>query len=209
MIKVIVIDDHPVVREGLKQIIGETLGMTVVAETGDGNQAFALVKNTPCDVVLLDIGLPHKSGLDILKELRAAIPRVPVLIISSHSEDQYAIRCLRAGAAGYLHKESVLAEAVRAIRKVIRGGKYLSESLADRIALDPDYDGRPGHERLSDREYQVVCMLASGKTVTEIAAELKLSVKTINTYRVRVLGKLDVKRTGEITRYAIKKGLVS
>lgn len=208
MIKVIVIDDHPVVCEGLKQIIAESLGMTVVAESGDGKHALALVQNTPCDVVLLDVGLPDKSGLDVLKELRAAMPSVPVLIISSYSEDQYAMRCLRAGAAGYLHKESMLTEVVGAIRKAIRGGTYMSESLADRILLDPDSRRRAEYERLSDREYQVVCMLASGKTVGEIAEELDLSAKTISTYRLRVLEKLNVKNNSEITRYAIKEGLV-
>lgn len=207
MIKVIVVDDHPVIREGLKQVVGGIMGMTVVAETGDGNEAFALVQNTPCDVVFLDIGLPHKSGLDILKELRAANPYLPVLIVSSFPEDQYARRCLRAGAAGYLHKDNVLAEAVQAIRKVVRGGRYLSESLADRLAVEPKTGG-PEHQRLSDREYQIVCMIGSGKTVSEIAEELQLSIKTISTYRVRVLEKLNLKNNAEIARYAIKGRLV-
>jgi two-component system invasion response regulator UvrY len=209
MIKILVVDDHAVVREGLKRIIAENQGMAVTGEAADGYEAMRLVKTEPCDVVLLDITMPNKNGLDVLKELHAESPRLPVLVLSMHGEDQYAIRVLRAGAAGYLTKDSAPAKLVQAIRKVVRGGKYVSPTLAERLVFDlgTDTDKAP-HEILSDREYQVLCMISSGKTVTQIAEELALSVKTISTYRVRILEKLKMKNNAEITRYAIKEGLV-
>ena len=209
MIKVLVVDDHAVVREGLKRIITENVGMTVTGEAADGHEAMLVIKSEPCDVVLLDITMPNKNGLDVLKELHAESPRLPVLVLSMHGEDQYAIRVLRAGAAGYLTKDSAPAKLVQAIRKVVRGGKYVSPTLAERLVYDlgPGSDKAP-HEILSDREYQVLCMISSGKTVTQIAEELALSVKTISTYRVRILEKLKMKNNAEITRYAIKEGLV-
>ncbi len=209
MIKVVVVDDHAVVREGLKRIVSETGGMTVSGEASDGLEAMRVIKNQPCDVVLLDITMPNKSGLDVLKELRAESPRLPVLVLSMHPEDQYAVRVLRAGAAGYVTKDSAPGKLVQAIRKVVRGGKYVSSSLAEKLVYDLGGNrDRPVHEVLSDREYQVLCMIASGKTVTGIAQELGLSVKTISTYRVRILEKLNMKNNAEITRYAIKEGLV-
>jgi two-component system invasion response regulator UvrY len=209
MIKVVVVDDHAVVREGLKRIISENSGMTVSGEAADGHEALQVIKKDPCDVVLLDITMPNKSGLDVLKELHAESPRLPVLVLSMHPEDQYAVRVLRAGAAGYVTKESAPAKLVQAIRKVVRGGKYVSPALAERLVYDlgSETDKAP-HEILSDREYQVLCMIASGKTVTNIAEELVLSVKTISTYRVRILEKLKMNNNAEITRYAIKEGLV-
>jgi two-component system invasion response regulator UvrY len=209
MIKVCVVDDHAVVREGLKRIIAENPGMAVTAEAGDGHEALKVIKEEPCDVVLLDITMPSKSGLDVLKQLHAESPRLPVLVLSMHAEDQYAVRVLRAGAAGYLTKESAPAKLVQAIRKVVRGGKYVSSTLAEKLVYDLDGDTtKAAHEILSDREYQVLCMIASGKTVTEIGEELALSVKTISTYRVRILEKLNMKNNAELTRYAIKEGLV-
>jgi two-component system invasion response regulator UvrY len=209
MIRVAVIDDHAVVREGLKRIISENPGMVVTAEAGDGYEAIKILQNAPCDVVLLDITMPNKSGLDVLKQLHAESPRLPVLVLSMHSEDQYAVRVLRAGAAGYLTKESAPAKLVQAIRKVVRGGKYVSSTLAEKLVLDLDSDNsKAPYETLSDREYQVLCMIASGKTVTMIAEELALSVKTISTYRVRIIEKLNMKNNAELTRYAIKEGLV-
>ena len=209
MIKVVVVDDHAVVREGLKRIVSESGGMVVSGEAADGQEAMRVIKSEPCDVVLLDISMPNKSGLDVLKELHAESPRLPVLVLSMHPEDQYAVRVLRAGAAGYVTKESAPAKLVQAIRKVVRGGKYVSPSLAERLVFDlgTDTDKAP-HESLSDREYQVLCMIASGKTVTQIADVLALSVKTISTYRVRILEKLKMKNNAELTRYAIKEGLV-
>jgi len=209
MINVVVIDDHAVVREGLKRIISENPGMAVSGEAGDGFEAMKVVKDNPCDVVLLDITMPNRNGLDILKQIHAESPRLPVLVLSMHAEDQYAIRVLRAGAAGYLTKESAPAKLVQAIRKVVRGGKYVSQTLAEKLVFDLDSDmDKVPHETLSDREFQVLCMIASGKTVGDIAGELSLSVKTISTYRVRILEKLQMKNNAEITRYAIKQGLV-
>jgi DNA-binding NarL/FixJ family response regulator len=209
MIKVCVVDDHAVVREGLKRIIAENPGMAVTAEASDGNEAIRVIKSQPCDVVLLDITMPNRSGLDLLKQLHSESPKLPVLVLSMHSEDQYAVRVLRAGAAGYLTKESAPAKLVQAIRKVVRGGKYVSTTLAEKLVHDLDSKStKAPHEILSDREYQVLCLIASGKTVTIIAEELALSVKTISTYRVRILEKLNMNNSAELTRYAIKEGLV-
>jgi two-component system, NarL family, invasion response regulator UvrY len=209
MIRVVVVDDHAVVREGLKRIVSESGGMTVTGEAADGHEAIRVIKSGPCDVVLLDITMPNKSGLDVLKELHAESPRLPVLVLSMHPEDQYAVRVLRAGAAGYVTKESAPAKLVQAIRKVVRGGKYVSPSLAERLVFDlgADKDKAP-HELLSDREYQVLCLISSGKTVSQIADELALSIKTVSTYRVRILEKLKMKNNAEMTRYAIQEGLV-
>jgi DNA-binding NarL/FixJ family response regulator len=209
MIKVCVVDDHAVVREGLKKIISENPGMTVTAEAGDGYEAMKVIQSAPCDVMLLDITMPNRNGLDVLKAIRSESPRLPVLVLSMHSEDQYAVRMLRAGAAGYLTKESAPAKLVQAIRRVVRGGKYVSPALAEKLIYSLNTDSsRALHEILSDREYQVLCMIATGKTVTMIAVELGLSVKTVSTYRVRILEKLNMKNNAELTRYAIKEGLV-
>ena len=209
MIKVCVVDDHVVVREGLKRIISENPGMSVTAEAGDGNEALKVIQQQPFDVVLLDITMPNKNGMDVLKELRARSPRLPVLVLSMHAEEHYAVRVLRAGAAGYLTKESAPEKLVQAIRQVVRGGKYVSPAVAERLVYQLDAQAsKPAHESLSDREYQVMCMIGSGKTVTEIAAELDLSVKTVSTYRVRILEKLNMKNNAEVTRYALKEGLV-
>jgi DNA-binding NarL/FixJ family response regulator len=209
MVRVVVVDDHPVVREGFKRIIAESPGFFVAGEASDGAEALEVVEKNPCDVVVLDISMPQKNGMDVLKQLKTQMPRLPVLVLSMHSEDQYAVRVLKAGASGYLTKDAAPAQLVNALRKVVRGGKYVSTSLAEKLATELDMDNeRPIHEVLSDREYQVLCMLASGKTGTEIANELTLSVKTISTYRARILEKLKMKNNAEITRYAIKEGLV-
>jgi DNA-binding NarL/FixJ family response regulator len=209
MIRVVVVDDHAVVREGLKRIISENPGMAVTGEAGDGFEAIKIIKAAPCDVVLLDITMPNRGGLDVLKELHAEVPRLPILVLSMHAEDQYAVRVLRAGAAGYLTKESAPAKLVQAIRKVVRGGKYVSSTLAEKLVFDLEGNTtRPAHEVLSDREYQVLCMIGSGKTVSQIADDLILSVKTVSTYRVRILEKLNMQNNAELTRYAIKQGLV-
>ncbi len=209
MLRVVVVDDHPVVREGFKRIIADSPGLSVAGEASDGSEALQVVGNTPCDVVVLDISMPNKNGMDVLKQLRTESPRLPVLVLSMHSEDQYAIRVLKAGASGYLMKDAAPAQLVQAIRKVTRGGKYVSPTLAEKLATELDGDAqKPLHETLSDREYQVLCLLASGKTGTEIANDLALSIKTISTYRSRILEKLKMKNNAEITRYAIKEGLV-
>jgi DNA-binding NarL/FixJ family response regulator len=192
-------------REGLKRIIAENPGMAVTSEAADGIEAVKVIQSEPCDVVLLDITIPYKSGLDVLKQIHLESPH----LLSMHPEDQYAVRVLRAGAAGYLTKESAPTKLVQAIRKVVRGGKYVSSTLAEKLIYDLNSDSvKAPYEILSDREYQVLCMIASGKTVTMIAGELSLSVKTVSTYRVRVLEKLNMKNNAELTRYAIKEGLV-
>ncbi|OPY84413.1 MAG: Response regulator UvrY [Syntrophus sp. PtaU1.Bin208] len=209
MIKILVADDHTIVREGLKQIVGEVDDMMVADEAGNGQEALAKIREGHYDVVLLDISMPGRSGLEILKDIRAERPKLPVLILSMHSEEQYAVRALRAGASGYLTKASAPDELIGAIRKVSRGRKYVTASLAEKLALELDADTqKPPHEMLSDREYQVMLMLAAGKSVTEIADELCLSVKTISTYRSRVLEKMNMKKNAELTLYAVQNHLV-
>jgi DNA-binding NarL/FixJ family response regulator len=209
MIRVLVADDHAVVREGLKGIVAQNDDMAVVGEAGTGHEVLEFVRSRECDVVLLDLSMPGKDGLDTLKELRHVRPRLPVLILSVYPEDQYAVRLLRAGAAGYLTKESAPEELVAAIRKVSRHGRYVSATLAERLASFLDSpDDRPPHERLSDREYRVMIMIASGKTVGEVADSLCLSVKTVSTYRARALEKLSMKTNAEFAFYAMKQGLL-
>ncbi len=209
MLRVLVADDHPIVRRGLRQIIAETSDMVVADEASNGWEVLSKVKAAQYDVVLLDISMPGMHGLDIIRRLKDEKPTLPVLILSIHPEEQYAVRAFRAGASGYLTKESAPDELVAAIRKVSRGGKYVSSSLAERLASDLEIsDEQLPHKTLSDREYQVMCMIASGKTVTEIAQELSLSPKTISTYRSRILEKMKMKNNAELTYYAMKNRLV-
>ncbi len=210
MIKVLITDDHPVVREGLKQILRETLDIMVTGEASTGQDALTQVLKHDFDVVLMDISMPGRNGLDMLKELKQVKPELKILILSIYPEQQYAIRALKANAAGYLTKESAPGELITAIRKVALGGKYVSTSLAERLAFDLSGDtNQMPHEKLSDREYEVMCKMASGKTVKEIGKELALSSKTISTYRRRILDKLQMKSSAEITHYAIQRGLVA
>jgi two-component system invasion response regulator UvrY len=208
MIKILIADDHAIVREGLKQIVAPYPDMRVEGEARNAQEAIELVKNDDWDVVVLDLNMPGRSGLELLKELKQERPKLAVLILSAHPEEQYGVRVLRAGAAGFMNKETAPAQLVGAIRKVVHGGKYVSQALAEKLAVQLDEHSQgPIHEILSDREYQILCMIASGKTVTEIGAELSLSVKTISTYRARVLEKLNMKSNAELTRYAIENGL--
>jgi len=209
MIRILVVDDHAIVREGLKQILGDVNDMSVSDEAAGGQEALTKIRGGEFDVVLLDISLPGRSGLEILKEIKAERPRLPVLILSMHAEEQYAVRTLRAGASGYLTKASAPDELIGAIRKVSSGRKYVSASLAEKLALELDIDTqKPPHAALSDREYQVMMMLASGKSVKEIADELCLSVKTISTYRSRMMEKMNMKKNAELTLYAIRNHLI-
>ena len=209
MIKVAIADDHPIVRAGLKQILSEDHDIDVAGEAGDGNTLLEQVRRHEFDVVLLDLTMPGPDGLDVLKQLKIEHPKLPVIILTVHPESQYALRILRAGASGYITKESAPDELIGAIRKVHRGGKYISVSLAEKIAfaLDAGTEENP-HETLSDREYQVLCLLAAGNTVTEIAKELSLSVKTISTYRARILEKMMMKTNAELIHYAIHNNLI-
>jgi DNA-binding NarL/FixJ family response regulator len=209
MIKILIADDHTVVREGLKQIVAETSDMVVADEATSGHEALNKALKADYDIVVLDITMPGRGGLDILKQLRGEKPSLPILVLSMHPEEQYAVRCLKAGASGYLTKESASGELIRAIRRVSSGRKYITSSLAEKLAFDLEIDTRkPLHETLSDREYQVLCMIASGETVKGIAEKLFLSEKTISTYRSRILEKMHIKNNAELTYYAIKHGLV-
>jgi len=209
MIKILIADDHPVVRKGLREIIEETSDMKVADEASNGQEVLAKVFKKDFDVVLLDISMPGRSGLDILKELKSQLPKLAVLVLSIHPEEQYAVQVLKAGASGYLTKKSAPEELVTALRKVSTGGKYVSPSLAEKLAsaLETGIE-KPPHETLSAREYEVMRKIALGKTVNEIAGELFLSPKTISTYRSRILEKMGIKNNAELIRYAIKNRLV-
>ena len=209
MIRIFVADDHAIVREGLKQIVADTDDIVVTGEASTGQEALYKILKNDYDVVLLDITMPDRSGLDILKELRIQKPELNILVLTIHPEEQYAVRVLKAGASGYLTKESVPEELVTAIRKVALGGKYVSSSLGEKLAFDLTTGAEKLlHETLSDREYQVMCMIASGKMVKEIAEELCLSIKTVSTYRSRVLVKMKMKTNAELIRYAVLNRLV-
>ena len=209
MIRVLIADDHAIVREGLKQILSDIPDMMVIAEAVDGEDALRKAQIETWDVLVLDLAMPGRSGFDILKHVKADQPRRAVLVLSMHAEEMYAVRVLKAGASGYLTKESTPGELVQAIRKVLNGGKYVSASLAETLALRLDASSVfPLHETLSDREFQVLRMIAGGKTITEVARELSLSVKTISTYRARILQKLKLKNSAEAIRYAVDHQLV-
>jgi two-component system invasion response regulator UvrY len=209
MIRILIADDHPIFRQGLKQVLAEAQDMIVADEAGDGHELLAKTRNNEYDIVLLDISMPGASGLDLLKQLKIEKPKLPILILSMHPEEQYAVRVLKAGAAGYLTKASAPDELIGAVRKVLRGGRYITASLAEKLVKYLKYNqDLPMYEILSDREYQVLCMIASGKQVKEIASEMALSVKTISTYRSRILEKLNMKSNAELTHYAIQNQLV-
>jgi DNA-binding NarL/FixJ family response regulator len=209
MIRILIADDHAVVRRGLKQIIDEQPDMRVQGEAPDAAAALRLVRQQEWDVVLLDLDMPGRGGLEVLQDLHDVRPRLPVLILSVHPEEQFGVRVLKAGAAGYLSKTSDPDELVRAIRKAYAGGNYVSPAVAEQLARAVrDNSDQPPHTRLSDREYQILRLIASGKTVSAIADELALSVKTISTYRARVLEKMGLKTNAELTHYAIRNGLV-
>ena len=208
MVRILIGDDHAIVRRGLKQIVEESSEMTV-DEAKNGQEVLEKTRTIDYDILVLDISLPDRSGLDILKHLKNVKPDLPILILSIHPEEQYAVRVLRAGAAGYLSKDSASDELMAAIHKVSKGGKYVTASLAEKLAFDLEKTTKTAlHETLSDREFQVMCMIASGKTVKEIADEMSLSVKTISTYRTRILDKMGMKNNAQITHYAIKNQLV-
>ena len=209
MIRILVADDHPIIRKVLKQIIEETSDIIVEEEASNGYEVLEKIQKKNFDVIILDLAIPGINGLDVLKQLKKIKPELPVLILSMYPEEQYAVRVLKAGASGYLTKESAPEELVRAIRKVKNRGKYISSSLAEKLAFNLSTDSnKMTHELLSDREFQVMCMIASGKTVSEIADELSLSVKTVSTYRYRILDKMNLNNNAELTHYAFENNLI-
>ena len=209
MIKVLIADDHAVVRQGLKQILADTSEMVVAGEAINGEEVLEQVRGQPWDVLVLDMSMPGRGGYDVLKDLKQIQPKLPVLILSIHSEEQYAVRLLQAGASGYLTKESAPEELVQAIQKVVSGGRYISPALAEKLAFQLGHESeKPAHESLSDREFQVLRLIAGGKTATQIAEDLALSVKTVSTYRTRILQKMRLKTNAELIRYAIENHLV-
>ena len=209
MIKVLIVDDHAIVRQGLKRILAETPDMTVAGEAENGVEALKKTREGEWDVILLDVSMPGKNGVDTLKQIMGENRGGKVLILSMYPEDQYAVRLLKAGAAGYMTKETAPWELVEAIRKVAQGRKYISPALAELLLLELDIDAeKQPHERLSDREYQVFRMLGSGRTASEIASLMSLSVKTISTHRAHILEKMKLKNNAELTLYAIQNGLL-
>ena len=206
MLKILTIDDHEVVRRGLKDMF--TKESATFGEARSGAEAVALVKKQSWDIAILDISLGGRSGLEVLSELKQLRPRMPVLILSMHAEEQYAVRAFKAGASGYINKASSGEELRQAILKIIKGGQYVGPSLAEKMVVQLSQPGEVPHESLSNREFEVLCSIASGKTVTEIAEKLSLSNKTISTYRRRILDKMDMRTNAELTHYAIRNGLV-
>ena len=211
MIKVLIADDHSVVRKGIKQILSEENDMKVTGEARNSQEVIEKIGKEKFDVLVLDITMPGKSGLEVLNDIKKLQPNTPILILSMHPEEQFAIRALRSGASGYLTKDSAPEELVTAVKKIHGGGKYVSDSLAEVLAFDLEERGKGRvvpHENLSDREFQVMCLIAAGKSVKEIAQDLFLSVKTISTYRARILEKMKMRSNSELTYYAIQNKLI-
>ncbi len=209
MIRILLVDDHSVVRQGIKQIISASYPQAVFGETGSLRELHDLLSSDKWDVLILDLAFPDGNGLETLKQVKQDHPGLPVLILSMYPEDQYALRTIRAGAAGYLSKETAPEELIQALQRVLAGGEYVSASVADQLLQYARGSGdQPVHATLSDREYQVLCLIASGKELREISQELSLSAKTVSTYRARLLTKMNMKTNAELTRYAIQNGLV-
>lgn len=209
MIRILIADDHPILRRGLKDILVRELEGTVCGEAGNAQQVLSEVQSQDWDLVILDVTMPGRSGLDVLRDLKGLRPKLPVLILSMHPEDQLGKRMIRAGASGYMNKESAPEELIKAVRKVLAGGLYVSQALAERLALDLHGNaGCPLHENLSSREFEVLRMLASGKTVTQIAEELHLSAATVSTHRAHILEKMNMTTTAELISYAVRNRLV-
>jgi len=209
MINVFIADDHAIVRQGLKQIVSDAEDMAVNGEAGNGGDALRQLRQCAPDVLILDIAMPGKSGVEVLKQIKQEIPKLPVLILSMYPEEQYAVRLIKAGAAGYLAKESAPELLVSAIRIVAQGKRFISPSVAELLANELERDSDlPLHHALSDREFQILRLIASGKTVSEIADSLALSVKTVSTYRTRMLDKMKLKNNAELMHYAIKNSLI-
>ena len=209
MTRVLLVDDHAVVRQGLKQVLAESLPDATFGDAASADEALRMVRTANWDIVVLDISLPGKSGIEALKELRAAHPRLPVLVLSMHPEEQFAVRALKAGAAGYVTKRTAARDVVAAVQKVLSGGRYVSASLAERLAAQTQAgSAQAPHEALSDREYQVFRMLAMGKTVKQIGKELGLSPQTVSTHRTHILEKMGMQSNAELIQYAMRNQIV-
>lgn len=211
MINILIADDHAIVRKGLKQIVSEEKDMCVSAEAKDGNELLDLLRNgkNKFSIIILDINMPGKNGLEVLKDIKNLYPVIPVLILSMFSEEQYGLRAIKAGADGYLKKVSAPGELVIAIRKIVSGNKYINEALAAKLAVDVTHRSKPlPHETLSDREYQIMCLIASGKSADEISEELNISIHTVYSYRNRLLEKINLKSNVELTQYVIQNKLI-
>lgn len=210
MIRVLIADDHPVVRSGLEKILSKEPEIVVVGEAENAHEVMEFIRVAECDVVVLDITMPDKSGLEVLEQLKRERRKLAVLILSMHKEDLYALQAYRAGAAGYLTKESAPTELIKAIKRIASGGKYVSPLFAEKMAskIDKTLGGAAPHERLSEREFQVLCMIASGLTPKAIADKACLSVRTVNSYRMRVLEKMDMKTNAELIRYVLENHLL-
>lgn len=211
VIKILIADDHPLLREGLKHILADCKDIVLAGEVGNGFDVLAKIKTESFSVVLLDMFMPGKNGIDLIKQIKAEQPKLPILVLSSHKEDIFAVRTIKAGASGYLCKDNAAEELLGAIRKVAKGGVYINPGVAELMAKDFHQvmqEDTP-HTLLSDREYQVCLLLVSGKGVSEIAEKLNLSVKTVSTHKVRILEKMNLENTTDLVRYAIKHGLVS
>ena len=208
MIRLVIADDHAIVREGLKRIVGDAEGLHIEGEAADGNAVMQLVRDREFDVLVLDLSMPGRSGMELIKLARAEKPRLRILVLSMHQEAQYAVRALKSGASGYLTKESAPAELVQAIRKIAAGGAYISAEVAEQLALGAMPGGeKPPHEALSDREFEVFRQLIAGTSVTDIATALNLSVKTVSTHKANLMQKLGISNATELVRYAIRHGL--
>ena len=209
MIKILIADDHPLIRNGLKQIISREKDMEVTCEASNAEEVFELIKKNKIDILILDISMPGMSGFEVLDKIKQKFLKLPVLMLSALSEDLYALKTLKAGASGYINKESAPEELVKAVRKVVSGGLFVSDYLAEKLASDfkNGFFKQP-HEKLSKREFQIMCLIGSGKTVSEIAKELFLNVRTVSTYRARILDKINLKNNSEITNYCMKEGFI-
>ncbi len=208
MVNVFIADDHELIREGLKKTLKAEPDMLVAGEAANAAELFRALRQNPVDIVLLDISMPGESGLEALKEIKRQHPQLPVLILSVHPEHRFAVRALKAGAAGYVTKDTAVEELVQAIRKIVAGGKYVSISLAEKLVEELETGDKLPHENLSDREFQVMRMLAAGKTRNEIADELSISLSTVNTYRNRIMEKMRMQTNTDLTRYAVEHGLI-
>lgn len=211
MIKVLIADDHAILRAGLKHILSETPDIVVAGEASNGHETLAKAQAEHWDVLLLDMTMPGRSGIELIKQLKQLVPKLPILILSMHKEDVYAVRALKAGASGYLCKDNAEEQLVTALRKVAAGGLYITPAVAEKLALDMlqgDDTGAPPHTRLSDREYQIFQALVAGESVSEIAEKLNLSVKTVSTHKMHILEKMRCQNIAELVRYAIQQGLL-